>query len=643
VSDTVKIPDITLSPRDADKHFVPPWVEGLRFDSVYGETSVATVWSATQISLDRPVTVWMVRDDGAIDETKAARFESVARAAARIRHPNLAQVIDVSRTAAGIPFMVLENVEGESLAAILRREGRLEKDRALRILLELSSALDTAWKQTGFIHRNIKPETILLADNRTVKLTNFGSATFVRSGENPLAFDGDMMVGTPNYASPEQIECSRHIDFRSDIYSAGALLYHMIAGTAPFADERDPMRVLTLQIKGTLPNPSDMEPPADLSVSRLMQKMMAKSPEDRYGFWQDVIEDIRRILSNRPLFSETSGGYEAPASTVANPVKPAATAGKPLVRRPVGYIVTKTSGTETAATPALRPRKRKPGPFAVIVGSLFIVASMYTAAYLHFKHAANAETAVLTTTDENTAPDPLHEDDAGETPEYATADPQDTPHNQYTTSSSGTTENGYDNAADPHAAATLRETAFAENFTALISDVFAELRDTSKPFDKADAGSKAAIRELFINSTNRISAADVKTCWKIWVGIRDAAPFTELVGRALADSAVTRKIRRDGETITIKPIGYSDSLLVTVYNPDGTAGETRRFDLSTMTRAEMYEIVSDYNVDPSRRALALSKTLLTMLQGTRRDVARLVELHSIPEFLVFDEHVGRQR
>ena len=403
MSDTVNISDIDYASEDTSTHrrIPAPAVEGFRFGSLYGETSTAAIWSATQISLDRPVTVWVMRPDRAADASKAEHFDAVARAAAHIQHLNLVQVIDVSRTADGLPFAVFENIDGANLAQILHREGRLEPERAMRITLELASALDAAWKQIGFIHRNIKPENILLADNRTVKITNFGSATLVTPGANPLAYDDDLMVGTPNYASPEQIECDPQIDFRTDIYGAGALLYQMITGHAPFAEENDPMRMLYLQIHGTLPSPSDMEPPVALSVSRLIQKMMAKSPADRYAFWQDVIEDIRRVLAGRPLFAETSGKYAAPSSTIADPTNPARliAAGKNAPRRPAGYIVTKTSATSPASQSIAR--NQAPGCVAVFFGALIILVSMFITAYFRVNNLEKAEQVPLPVFDES--------------------------------------------------------------------------------------------------------------------------------------------------------------------------------------------------------------------------------------------------
>ncbi|MCL1910419.1 MAG: serine/threonine protein kinase, partial [Kiritimatiellaeota bacterium] len=367
------------------------------------------------------------------------------------------------------------------------------KEQALKIILEIASALDAAWKQIGFIHRNLKPENVILSDDGAVKIINFGSATLVKSGDDPLAFDDGHMVGTPNYASPEQIECRRSIDFRSDIYGAGALLYQLITGMAPFAEEKDPMEVLSMQLNNVLPSPSDMEaegePVIELSVSRLIQRMMAKAPADRYGFWQDVIEDIQRILSGRPLFSETSGKYTAPASTIADPVNLARllAAGKLNNKRPAGYIVsgapkkittlvpTATSpsssqsakaaafsaATKFAAADSKKPAgkgARAPGPLAVLLGSLVVIASMWFGACMSVNKIENREKFLQ-----------------------------------------------------------------RQNYAKLVSGINDILRESPDI--------KPAIRDLIESNKNSLAPHDAETCVRIWNRVNASAPFSDKLTR----------------------------------------------------------------------------------------------------------------
>jgi serine/threonine protein kinase len=236
-----------------------PSIPGFQITGYKNSSNLADVWGALQLSLDRNVEIWVLKSELATDTAMAANYEEIARSISRIKHPNFVQIIDISRTPEGIPFTVFEEIDGVSLTTELERSGKIDQKKAAGIVMEIARVLDSAWKQCGLVHRNIKPDTVFLARGTGVKITNFNSATLIKAGRNPLAFDDGMIIGTPNYQSPEQIECSRTIDFHADMYSAGALFYEMITGEAPFGDEEDPLTVMDLQRAGTLPNPREAD------------------------------------------------------------------------------------------------------------------------------------------------------------------------------------------------------------------------------------------------------------------------------------------------------------------------------------------------------------------------------------------------
>ena len=237
-----------------------PSIPGYDITAHLASTSTTETWEALQISLDRKVALLTPRVDALENAGAVSRFEELSRAFARLHHRNFIQVIDISRSEGGVPYAVLERLEGKSLSAILREDGALDPGRAARLVAQLAEALDSAWKQSGFVFRNLKPSAFVVQPDDTIKIAGFQSAVLVRPGENPLEGDDGMLVGTPNYMPPEQIEMSRSIDFHADMYAVGATFYQMLTGKEPFAGEEDPMQVLELQKTGRVPSPTDVVP-----------------------------------------------------------------------------------------------------------------------------------------------------------------------------------------------------------------------------------------------------------------------------------------------------------------------------------------------------------------------------------------------
>lgn len=276
-------------------------IEGYEIIEKAGGTTDTTIWTARQISLDRNVSIWVMKARAAADTNLVNHFQAITRAISRLKHNNFPPVIDISTTPEGIPYIVFENAESTSITRIIKQRGAYAYHDALRIAKEVALALDTAWKQTGLVHRNLKPDNIRISDDGNIKIFNFNSATIVQPGTNPLAFDDGMVVGTPNYAAPEQIDCLPSIDYHADMYGLGAMLYHMVTGMAPFDEERDPMKILELQRSGHLPNPKVKNPALTDEVVYMIARLMAKLPEDRYAWWLDFVEDVEHVLSGRPL------------------------------------------------------------------------------------------------------------------------------------------------------------------------------------------------------------------------------------------------------------------------------------------------------------------------------------------------------
>jgi hypothetical protein len=185
----------------------------------------------------------------------------------------------------------MELVDGEALDAILKRGGPLEPARAADLMLQAARGLAAAASQ-GVIHRDVKPSNMVLEKGGTLKITDFGLAKTV-SGQSDLTMTGTV-VGTPLYMSPEQGE-SRTIDFRADIYSLGASFYHSLTGAPPF-EANSPVSIILKHINEDLPPPDKINGDVPAALSAIICKMMAKSPDDRYATYEELIDDIERFL-----------------------------------------------------------------------------------------------------------------------------------------------------------------------------------------------------------------------------------------------------------------------------------------------------------------------------------------------------------
>ena len=655
MSDTIKTDKNTIDRlvsaqpsvgRSATTPSTAPTITGFHLVEKLGETSTAEVWSAMQLSLDRLVTIWVLKREVAGNADQADHFECVARAVSKIRHTNFVQAIDISRLDDGVPYVILENVEGASLATILHNEKKFDQKKAAHIVLQIAQVLDTAWKQCGFVHRNIKPETVLLTAGDTVKITNYNSATLAKPGENPLAHDDGMIVGTPNYASPEQIDCLRSIDFHSDMYSTGALFYQMVTGVTPFSYESDPLKVLELQRIGTLENPRDLDPSIKPGVVHIIQRMMAKSPEDRYQWWQDVIEDLQRIIDGRPPYL-AGANYVPPFSTVID----AATAGSPKQKFRAKRRVQTSSPESLPTGDDARSQNAGPGIFVKIIAVLLIAAVTVVVAIVRVRDlesvqagssdsstnavvaevvaaseaSTNApsegnEAQVETAVAEETATPPVESaPEAPPTPDPVAAEPVSSPE-----PTAPVAENVAESAVTP----------VISPQDQLLSDIFNEIK--TKDFPTAKAYALKRFRE-----TEGTSGIDLKQCQLIWGAFKEAASFEDLVGNAMTATPVARPIMVGGKKFVVTPKMYAKGQVIgTVQLPDGNTLVGSSIDITSMSSTEMHQLVQSTMVD-KRRPVLLSRAFLTLKEGGAGEFSILVEKYGVKELSPFLKFIGK--
>jgi serine/threonine protein kinase len=239
-----------------------------------GRGGMAVIYKAWQPSLGRYVALKVLSPFLQKDKDFIARFHREARAAAKLNHPNIVNILDAGE-AEGINYIAMEYIDGESLRDILAR-GRLDATTAASIVAQIASALDYAHSQ-GVVHRDIKPSNILIDRRGRVVLTDFGIARAV--GFSRLTQTG-ALVGTPEYMSPEQAE-GLEIDHRTDIYSLGVVLYNMLTGRVPF-EGTTPQAVLYGHVHKRPTPPSQLNPRISRDVEAVVLRALAKNKARRY-------------------------------------------------------------------------------------------------------------------------------------------------------------------------------------------------------------------------------------------------------------------------------------------------------------------------------------------------------------------------
>jgi serine/threonine-protein kinase len=257
-----------------------------RVEAMIGEGGMGKVYKATQLVLDKPVVLKVLRQALLSDERTVARFQREAKAASRLNHPNSISILDFGQAEDGAMYIAMEYVSGKDLHHILSREWPLAESRVIRIVGQVLSALSDA-HGAGVIHRDLKPENIMIEQRRGepdfVKVLDFGIAKITdSSGEDgPALTRAGFVCGTPEYMSPEQARGAQ-LDHRSDLYAVGVILYQLTSGLLPF-DSESAVGFATKHLTEQPPLPSKRRPEARISVGmeRLIMKTLSKSPDDR--------------------------------------------------------------------------------------------------------------------------------------------------------------------------------------------------------------------------------------------------------------------------------------------------------------------------------------------------------------------------
>ncbi len=295
---------VAQSDRTLESLFIPslPFqIDDYQLLEVIGRGGMGIVYRAQQLSLGRIVAIKMIQEHRQLGREHRLRFIAEAEATARLEHPGIVPVFEVSEFQ-GHPFFSMQYVRGETLADRLK-QGPLPQRTAARIMADVCRAIDYAHRQ-GVLHRDLKPSNIMLDADDQVRVTDFGLAKLANSSDRHLTRSG-AVLGTPSYMSPEQATGrSGLVGPRSDIYSLGTVLYHLLTGRPPFVAD-SPMQLALQVLEHDPPPPRLLEPSIDRDLEMIVQRSIQKPPDLRYNTAGEMADDLESFLRDEPVLARS--------------------------------------------------------------------------------------------------------------------------------------------------------------------------------------------------------------------------------------------------------------------------------------------------------------------------------------------------
>jgi len=309
-----------------------------------GEGGMGRVYLGEHVKMNRQCAIKVMSPALVNDAESAARFAREASNAARIIHPNVAAVFDYGESD-GLIYLVMEFVDGEPLARVLTREAPLALDRALDLASQIADGLGAA-HELGIVHRDLKPDNILVSRTRTgreiAKVVDFGIAKAIQEGVGEGLTHTGQVIGTPEFMSPEQL-LGDPVDARSDLYALGCILYLMLTASPPFdAPTREQM--IKRRLSEDAPHVHEIDPALPDSVARIVARLLARSPKERYGSAAEVKDALAGAHVRR------SGVVRAPLESLPT-----------LHSAPtVAFLHATQATTEVTEIPESKPMRRTP-------------------------------------------------------------------------------------------------------------------------------------------------------------------------------------------------------------------------------------------------------------------------------------------
>lgn len=315
--------------------------------SELGRGGMGVVYKGYEGSLHRYVAIKVLADALAHDEGIKERFLREARSMASLNDPHIIQIYNIDEDE-GRTYFVMEFVEGESLSSMLKREHSLSVEQAAKVIYQTALGLSTAHDR-GVVHRDIKPGNLMISNRGMVKIADFGIALSSQDISKKLTSTGEF-VGTPGYLSPE-VCLGQPVDRRSDIFSLGIVLFEMLAGRMPFTDE-SPLGLMLEVVKADIPDVRELNADADPEIARILARMIAKSPDERYQDCHELAADLARhplVAKGGPI--QLQPQMSTAAATLIGQVTPAPAPASQPITGPAP-IPSAAHGVNASAAPA---------------------------------------------------------------------------------------------------------------------------------------------------------------------------------------------------------------------------------------------------------------------------------------------------
>ena len=296
-----------------------------RVEELINQGGMGAVYRGTHILMDKTVAIKVLHPALAADEKIVARFSREARAASRISHPHALNVTDFGESSNGVVFLVMEYLNGRTLKEVIASDSPLPLPRVVEIMRQVTGALEAAHHE-GVVHRDLKSDNIMLMDAGNgadwAKVLDFGIAKIQEPmGQDPALTSPNLIIGTPQYMSPEQCSQASEIDARTDIYSLGIILYEMLAGHVPFTGE-SPTAIMMKHLQDAPPSILEERKDLPAAVGRVMARALAKRPEDRFQNVTELGDALAQSALNETVSASNTAEAGAPERSTNRIVVP---------------------------------------------------------------------------------------------------------------------------------------------------------------------------------------------------------------------------------------------------------------------------------------------------------------------------------